>query len=75
MAPEEFRQRIREIELERIRPKNPEKKRRLAHERRKWERMLSKAKQEEVIIQEMNQLRCRLRESQKDLLKTQKTNR
>ena len=74
MAPEEFRQRIREIERERIRPKNPEKKRRLAHERRKWERMFSKAK-EEAIIQEMNQLCCRLRELQKDLLEIQKTNR
>ncbi len=36
--------------------------------------MFSKAK-EEAIIQEMNQLCCRLRELQKDLLEIQKTNR
>ena len=75
MAPEELRQRIQDIERERNRSKNPDRKRTLAHEQRGLEELLLKSQKEEDIIEEMEELRRRLRELQKDLLKIQKTNR
>ena len=75
MAPEELRQRIQDIEQERNRSKNPDRKRTLAHEQRELEELLLKSQKEEDIIEEMEQLRRQLRKLQKDLLKIEQTNR
>lgn len=75
MTLEELRQRIRDIERERIRSKNPAKRRRLAAELRELERILLTYQKEENIIDEMTQLRRRLRKLQEDLLEIQQTNR
>ena len=75
MAPEELRQRIQDIEQERNRSKNPDRKRMLAHEQRELEELLLKSQKEEDIIEEMEQLRRQLRKLQKDLLKIEQTNR
>lgn len=50
MTLEELRQRIREIERERIRSRNPAERRRLAHELGQLERMLLTYQKEENII-------------------------
>ena len=75
MTLEELRQRIREIERERIRSKNPAERRRLANELKELERMLLTYQKEENIIEEMTQLRSRLRKLQEDLLEIQQSNR
>ena len=75
MTLEELRQRILEIEQERIRSKNPAARRRLAAELKELERTLLTYQKEEDIIEEMAQLRYRLRKLQGDLLKIQETNR
>ena len=75
MGPDEFRQRIHDIKQEEMRAKNPSRKRRLTHERRRLEQTLLKSRKEEAIIQEMEQLRERLRELQKDLLEIQQAER
>ena len=75
MSLEELRQRIRDIEQERIRSTNPADRRRLAAELKELERMLLTYQNEENIIEEMTQLRNRLRKLQEDLLDIQQTNR
>ncbi len=75
MTLEELRQRILEIEQVRIRSKNPAARRRLAAELKELERMLLTYQKEENIIEEMAQLRRRLRKLQGDLLEIQETNR
>ncbi len=75
MTSEELRQRIHDIEQERIRSKSPVRRRKLTHEQRKWEQMLLRSQKEENIINEMTKLRHRLRKLQRDLLKIQQTNR
>ena len=75
MTLEELRQRILEIEQVRIRSKNPAARRRLAAELKELERMLLTYQKEENIIEEMTQLRRRLRKLQGDLLEIQETNR
>ena len=75
MTLEELRQRIRDIERVRIRSKNPDERHRLAAELRELERMLLTYQKEENIIDEMTQLRRRLRKLQEDLLEIQQTNR
>lgn len=71
----ELRQRMRDIERVRIRSRNPDERRRLAAELRELERMLLTYQKEENIIEEMTQLRRRLRRLQADLLEIQQTNR
>lgn len=75
MTLEELRQRIQDIERERIRSRNPGERRRLGDELRELERMLLTYQKEENIIEEMTQLRRQLRKLQEDLLEIQKTNR
>ena len=75
MTLEELRQRIRDIERERIRSRNPAERRRLAAELRELERMLLTYQKEENIIEEMTQLRRRLRKLQEDLSEIQQPNR
>lgn len=75
MTLEELRQRIRDIERERIRSRNPAERRRLAAELRELERMLLTYQKEENIIEEMTQLRRRLRKLQEDLNEMQQPNR
>ncbi len=75
MTLEELRQRIRDIERERTRSKNPADRRRLAAEVRKLERTLPTYQKEENIIEEMTQLRRRLKKLQEDLLEIEQTNR
>ena len=75
MTLEELRQRIREIERQQIRSRNPSKRRRLAAEARELERALLTYQKEENIIEEMTQLRLRLRKLQEDLLENEQTNR
>ena len=75
MTLEELRQRIREIERERIRSRNPAERRSLATELRELERMLLTYQKEENIIEEMTQLRRRLRKLQEDLSEIQQPNR
>ena len=75
MTLEELRQRIRDIERERIRSRNPAERHRLAAKLRELERMLLTYEKEENIIEEMTQLRRRLRKLQEDLLEIQQTNR
>lgn len=67
MTLEELRQRIQDIEQERIRSRNPAERRRLAAELGELERMLLTYQKEENIIEEMTQLRRRLRKLQEDL--------
>ena len=71
MTLEELRQRIQDIEQERIRSRNPAERRRLAAELRELERMLLTYQKEENIIEEMTQLRRRLRKLQEDLSEIQ----
>ena len=73
MTLQELRQRIREIERQRIRSRNPAERRKLTDELRQLERILLTSQKEENIIEEMTQLRRRLRKLQEDLLKIQKT--
>ena len=73
MTLEELRQRIRDIEQERIRSKNPDERSRLASELKELEQILLTHQKEENIIEEMTQLRRRLRKLQQDLLEIQKT--
>ena len=75
MTHEELRQRIRDIERERIHSRNPAERRRLATELRQLERMLLTYEKEENIIEEMTQLLRRLKKLQEDLLEIQQTNR
>lgn len=75
MTLEELRQRIRDIERERIRSRNPAERRSLAAELRELERMLLTYQKEENIIEEMTQLRRRLRKLQEDLSEIQQPNR
>ena len=75
MTFEELRQRIRDIEQERFRSKNPDERHRLASELKELERMLLTNQNEENIIEEMTQLRRRLRKLQESLLEIQQTNR
>lgn len=75
MTLEELRQRIRDIEQERIRSRNPAERRRLAAELRELERMLPTYQKEENIIEEMTQLRRRLRKLQEDLSEIQQPER
>ena len=75
MGPDELRQRIQDIKQEEMLAKNPSRKRRLAQERRRLEQTLLKSRKEEGIIKEMEQLRERLRELQKDLLEIQQAER
>ena len=75
MTLEELRQRIRDIEREQIRSRNPAERRSLAAELRKLERMLLTYQKEENIIEEMTQLRRRLRKLQEDLSEIQQPNR
>ena len=72
---EELRQRIREIERERTRSRNPADRSRLAAEARKLERTLLTYQKEENTIEEMTQLRSRLKKLQEDLLEIEQTNR
>lgn len=75
MTLEELRQRIRDIEQERIRSRNHAERRSLAAELRELERMLLTYEKEENIIEEMTQLRRRLKKLQEDLHEIQQTNR
>ena len=75
MTLEELRQRIRDIERERIRSKNPSERRRLAAELKELEQTLLTYQKEENIIEEMTQLRRRLKKLQEDLLEIEQTNR
>ena len=75
MTLEELRQRIRDIERERIRSRNPAERRSLAAELRELEQMLLTYQKEENIIEEMTQLRRRLRKLQEDLSEIQQPNR
>ena len=75
MTLEELRQRIQDIEQERIRSRNPAERRRLAAELRELERMLLTYQKEENIIEEMTQLRRRLRKLQEDLSEIQQPER
>ena len=72
---EELRQRIREIERERTRSRNPADTRRLAAEARELERTLLTCQKEENTIEAMTQLRRRLKKLQEDLLEIEQTNR
>ena len=75
MTLQELRQRIREIERQQIRSRNPSERRRLAAEARELERTLLTYQKEENIIEEMTQLRRRLRKLQEDLSEIQQPNR
>ena len=75
MTLEELRERIRDIERQQIRSRNPSERRRLAAEARELERTLLTYQKEENIIEEMTPLRRRLRKLQEDLLRMQQTNR
>lgn len=75
MTLEELRQRIRDIERERVRSKNLAERRRLATELKELERTLLTYQKEENIIGEMTQLRLRLRKLQEELLEIQQPNR
>lgn len=75
MTLEELRQRIRDIERERIRSGNPAERCRRAAELRELERMSLAYEKEENIMEEMTQLRRQLRKLQEDLLEVQQPNR
>ena len=75
MTLEEMRQRIQEIERQQIRSRNPSERRRLAAEARELERTRLTYPKEENIIEEMTQLRRRLRKLQEDLSEIEQTNR
>ncbi len=75
MTLEELRQRIQDIERERIRSKNSAERRRLAAELKELERVVLTYQREENIIEEMTQLRRRLRKLQEDLFEMQQSNR
>lgn len=75
MTLEELRERIRDIERQQIRSRNPSERRRLAAEARELERTLLTYEKEENIIEETTQLRRRLRKLQEDLPEIEQTNR
>ena len=75
MTFEELRQRIQDIEQERIQSRNPAERRRLAAELKELDRMLLTYQKEENIIEEMTQLRRRLRKLQEDLSEIQQPER
>ncbi len=71
MHPAQLKKRIQEVERERLRSQDSARRRELALERKRLEDALQRAQREEAIIQEMEQLRRKLRDLQDELLELQ----